>query len=103
MFSFLGQPQRACDGFSRREMLRVGGLSALGLSLPGLLAASGNPPGRGRARACVLIYLFGGPSQLETFDLKPDAPDHFRGEFRPIATNVRGVQICEHLPRLASL
>ena len=48
-----------------------------------------------------MIYLFGGPSQLDTFDLKPDAPAHFRGEFRPIASNVRGIEICEHLPRLA--
>jgi uncharacterized protein (DUF1501 family) len=101
MFSLLGHPYRACDGWTRREMLRVGGLSALGLSLPDL-RASGTSPGRGRAQACILVYLFGGPSQLETFDLKPDAPAHFRGEFRPIATNVRGIQICEHLPRLAT-
>jgi Protein of unknown function (DUF1501) len=108
MLSILGQPQRACDGFSRREMLRVGGLTALGLSLPDLLrstssaATAGNFPGRGRAHACVLIYLFGGPSQLDTFDLKPDAPSHFRGEFRPIASNIPGIQVCEHLPRLAA-
>jgi uncharacterized protein (DUF1501 family) len=108
MLSILRQPQRACDGFSRREILHVGSLAALGLSLPDLLyapssaAAAGNLPGRGRANACVLIYLFGGPSQLETFDLKPDSPAHFRGEFRPIVTNVAGMQICEHLPRLAS-
>ena len=105
MLSFLGQPQRACDGFSRRDMLHVGSLAALGLGLPNLPVASaetaGRPSGRGRANACVLIYLFGGPSQLDTFDLKPDAPSHVRGEFRPIATNVAGIQICEHLPRLA--
>lgn len=109
MLSILGKPARACDGFTRREMLHVGSLAALGLSLPQVLtgtpsvSAGGNIPGRGRARACVLIYLFGGPSQLETFDLKPDAPSHVRGEFNPIATNVSGIQICEHLPRLASL
>src|SRR5712691_747821 len=99
MLSFLGQPQRACDGFTRRDMLHVGSLAALGLSLPDLLASSsatsGGIPGRGRANACVLIYLFGGPSQLDTFDLKPDAPSHFRGEFRPIASNIPGIQICE--------
>src|SRR5260370_16299195 len=55
----------------------------------------------GRTKACVVIYLFGGPSQIDTFDLKPDAPVEFRGEFRPIATNVHGVRICEHLPKLA--
>lgn len=107
MFSILGQPLRACDGYSRREMLHVGSLAALGLTLPGLLSAasaapSGNLPGRGRAKACVLVYLFGGPSQLDTFDPKPQAPAHIRGEFRPIATSVPGIQICEHLPRLAA-
>ena len=103
MLSFLGQPQRACDGFTRRDMLRVGSLAALGVSLPDLLGSvtAGAVPGRGRARACVLVYLFGGPSQLDTFDLKPAAPSHVRGEFRPIATNIRGIQICEHVPRLA--
>src|SRR5437868_1061766 len=107
MLSILGQRYRSCDGFSRREMLHVGSLAALGVTLPDLLtsasaASSGNLPGRGRAKACVLIYLFGGPSQLDTFDPKPDAPDYIRGEFRPIATSVRGIHICEHLPRLAT-
>jgi hypothetical protein len=87
-------------------MLHVGSLAALGLSLPNLPASptetAGKTPGRARANACVLIYLFGGPSQLDTFDLKPDAPSHIRGEFRPIPTNASGVQICEYLPRLAS-
>src|SRR5262245_53610933 len=105
MLRILGQPQRTCDGLTRRDMLQVGGLTALGLSLTDVLrpsaARAANAPGRGRARACILIYLFGGPSQIDTFDLKPDAPDHFRGEFRPIATNVPGIRIVEHLPRLA--
>jgi len=104
MISFSGLAQRACDGVTRREMLRIGGLGALGLSLPGLVARAfggGVAPGFGGAKACVVIYLFGGPSQIDTFDLKPDAPTQFRGEFRPIATNVSGVQICEHLPHLA--
>jgi hypothetical protein len=57
--------------------------------------------GFGRARACVLVYLFGGPSHIDLWDLKPDAPDGFRGEFQPIDTNVPGIRICEHLPRLA--
>ena len=87
-------------------MLHVGGLAALGVGLPDLLSpaaasAPGGVAGRGRARACILIYLFGGPSQLDTFDLKPDAPAQFRGEFRPIGTRVPGIHICEHLPRLA--
>ncbi len=85
-------------------MLQLGSLAALGLTLPEVLvqaSAVRAAPSFGRARACLVIYLFGGPSQLDTFDLKPDAPDQFRGEFRPIATNVPGIQICEHLPRLA--
>src|SRR3954468_4368148 len=106
MFSITGRPERACDGSTRREMLRVGGLGALGLAWPELLglrraAAESDPRGFGRARSCVLVYLFGGPSQLDTFDMKPDAPAQFRGEFRPIPTNVPGIDICEHLPRLA--
>ncbi len=107
MLRFLGRAQRACDGFTRREMLYAGGLAALGLALPDVLkhtAASTQArsvPGFGRAKACLLVYLFGGPSQLDTFDLKPRAPSHFRGEFRPIPTNVSGIHICEHLARLA--
>src|SRR5437667_2893615 len=107
MLRFIGSAQRACDGHTRRDMLQIGGLSALALSLPDLLkhnSVGAGPPGttRGRARACIVIYLFGGPSQLDTFDLKPDAPAHFRGEFNPIRTSVPGIHICEHLPRLAA-
>lgn len=104
MFSLLGSSQRACDGITRRQMLQIGSAGALGLSLLGMpsSASPGASAGsRRRAQACILIYLFGGPSQIDTFDMKPDAPDHFRGEFRPIATSVPGLQICEHLPRLA--
>jgi hypothetical protein len=104
MLRLLGAAQRACDGWTRRDVLQAGGLSALGLTLPCVLgpavAASGGN-GFARAKACLLVYLFGGPSHIDTLDLKPDAPDGFRGEFRPIATNVTGVRICEHLPRLA--
>jgi uncharacterized protein (DUF1501 family) len=100
MFRILGNLQRACDGYSRRQVLQIGAAGALGLTLPAL-ADAGRLPQRPRARACILIYLFGGPSQLDTFDLKPGAADHFRGEFRPIATSAPGVRVCEHLPRLA--
>lgn len=91
---------------ARRELLRVGGLSLFGVTLPGVLAgrkclAEAPAPVVGRAKACIFVYLFGGPSQLETFDLKPEAPSGFRGEFAPIATNVSGIQIAEHLPHLA--
>jgi hypothetical protein len=84
---------------SRRRWLQLGGLGVLGLSLPRLLRAE-SPR---HARSCVLFLLHGGPSQLDTWDLKPAAPDGIRGEFRPIATTVPGIQICEHLPRLARL
>jgi hypothetical protein len=85
---------------TRRDLLLVGGLSALDLLFP-RAAASAGPAGFGRAKACVVVYLFGGPSHIDMWDLKPDAPAEVRGEFRPIATAVPGVRLCEHLPRLA--
>jgi uncharacterized protein (DUF1501 family) len=84
---------------NRREFLRAGALTLFGLGLPELLAAQG--PRRGRAKACIVLFMWGGPAQQDTWDLKPDAPDAYRGEFRPIQTTVPGLQICEHLPRLA--
>ncbi|HXG10021.1 MAG TPA: DUF1501 domain-containing protein [Gemmataceae bacterium] len=96
---------RRCDGPTRRDMLRVGSLTALGLTLPDwfrLRAAAREKPA-GRAKSCILLWLDGGPSHLETFDLKPDAPSEVRGPFRPIATNVPGIQICELLPNTARM
>src|SRR5262249_28099695 len=96
-------PVRRCDGLTRRDMIRVGGLTALGLSLfnrPRLLA---NPSRARRARSCILLWLDGGPSHLETFDLKPDAPSEVRGPFQPMATKVPGTQICELLPHTAQI
>lgn len=81
----------------RRELLRAGALSLFGLGLPNLLAKA---PAR-RPRSCIILFMWGGPAQQDTWDLKPDAPDVYRGEFKPIATSVPGVQICEHLPMLA--
>src|SRR2546423_9373353 len=87
----------------RRAFLQAGVLSPLGLGLSQWLqsAARAVPPRAGTAKACILLYMTGGPAQHETFDPKPNAPVGIRGEFRPIATNVPGIQICEHLPRLA--
>ncbi|MFO0877834.1 MAG: DUF1501 domain-containing protein [Gemmataceae bacterium] len=105
MLRILGSTTRLCDGLTRREALRAGGLGLLGLTLADLDA--GAAPGAaslrrfGQAKSCILLYLYGAPSQLETFDLKPEAPDDVRSQFRPIATSVPGVQICEHLPRTA--
>jgi hypothetical protein len=104
MLSIPATGARLCDGLTRREWLRVGGLSAFGLSLPQLLAAPkpAAPSGRfGKAKSCILIFLTGGPPQHETWDPKPDAPAEVRGEFKPIATNLPGVRVCELMPRLA--
>lgn len=92
----------------RRELLRVGSLSLLGLGLPECLAAqttaasAGSRAGSfGRAKACILLFMWGGPAQQDTWDLKPHAPVEIRGEFKPISTRVPGIQICEHFPQLA--
>lgn len=91
---------------SRRELLRIGGLRLQGLSLSRLLllrsASAGNHlAGSQDRRSCVFIFLFGGPSQLDMWDMKPQASREIRGEFQPIATSAPGVQVCEHLPLLA--
>src|SRR4029079_18955801 len=105
MISIPGSPQRWCDGVRRREFLQIGCLGAAGLSLPDLFRAraqaSSPAPGAGRARACILLFMGGGPPQMDTFDLKPDAPAGVRGEFPPIATSVPGTQISSLLPALA--
>jgi hypothetical protein len=89
-------------GLSRRELLQIGGLGVFGLHLPRLLATQPDPR-HGRARSCILVFAWGGPSQLDTWDPKPDAPAEVRGVFQPIATSVPGVRISEHFPRLARL
>jgi hypothetical protein len=86
---------------TRREVLRAGSASLFGLSLPQLLQAHAAGSRTGRARACIVLFMWGGPAQQDTWDLKPDAPVDYRGEFKPIATSVPGVQVCEHLPQLA--
>src|SRR6478672_7265351 len=97
---------------TRREVLRVGGLGigSHGLGLPTLLrareaagagAAGAGLHGFGRAKACIVLFMWGGPAQQDTWDLKPDAPEQVRGEFKPIPTTVPGLTVCEHLPLLA--
>lgn len=93
---------------TRREVLRAGGLGLLGMGLPTLLRARGERPALdglessfGRAKACIFLFMWGGPAQQETWDLKPEAPENIRGEFRPIETNVPGIWISEHFPLLS--
>src|SRR5262245_52702174 len=94
-----------CTGLSRRTFLRVGGLSALGLSLPAFLRARAQAAGRGpadrKAVSCILLWMQGGPSHHDTFDPKPEAPVEVRGEFGTIPTTLPGVRIAEHMPLLA--
>jgi hypothetical protein len=113
MLSILGNRIRLCDGITRREMLRIGGLGFTGLAWSDLLRARDTEPGRsrasarrgtfGKAKSCIVIFNYGGPSHIDTFDPKPDATPEIRGEFRPIATRVPGITIAEHLPRLARI
>jgi hypothetical protein len=96
---------RSCRGPSRRELLRIGLLSAWGLGLDEWFRlrarAASAAPGAGRAKSCILIWLGGGPSHIDTFDPKPAAPAEYRGEFKPIATSVPGLSLSEVFPRLA--
>ena len=124
MLTIPGPQSRTCDGMSRRSCLRIGGLALGGLALPEILRAEaviaarnsantqtrsvseGVPPSsvsRKTANGIIMVLLPGGPTHLDTFDLKPDAPAEIRGEFRPIATNVPGIDICELMPRLAGI
>jgi len=111
MFSLDDRPYTLCDRISRRELMRIGGLNLMGLSLPALLAAqargatagAGSDPTFGRAKNIIYLWLQGGPPQHETFDPKPLAPVEIRGNFQPISTNVPGIQFCELLPRTAAI
>ncbi len=112
MFSISGPPTRCCEGTSRREWLRVGGLSALGLTLPDLWQARASAAIAGksvrdghfaRAKSCIVVFLFGAPAHQDTWDMKPDSPSEVRGEFRPVPSRVPGTWVCEHMPHLARL
>ncbi len=106
MLKILGPPDRGrqfCDGVSRRNFIKIGGLGALGLSLPNLLAQEAKAGIRNSHKSVILIYLVGGPPHQDMFDLKPNAPPDIAGPHRPIGTNVPGIQICELFPKMARM
>jgi hypothetical protein len=112
MLRVLSTPKRLCDGLTRRDLLQVGGIGACGLGLGhflGLRALAGESDDSrtaasfGRAKHCILLYLYGAPSQLETFDMKPNAPLEIRGTMQPIPSVLPGLDVCEHLPRIAGM
>ena len=104
MLTVWGDTQRFCDGLNRRNFLKIGAFGA-GLTLAEMLhlRSLAGTSSSARQKAAIMIYLPGGPSHMDMYDLKPDAPKEFRGEFNPIDTNVTGVQICEHMPRQAKM
>ncbi len=103
MLRVLGSRKKLCDGLTRRDLIQAGGISLLGLGLNDLLASPLQPTTKGRAKNVIMLFLYGGCSQLDTFDPKPDAPDDIRGPFRSIPTSLPGVRVSEHLPRLAKM
>jgi hypothetical protein len=103
MLTIWGRPHRGdCDGVSRRDFLRIGGLALGGLALPDLLRAESTGAARTH-KSVIMVFLAGGPPHQDMVDLKLNAPAMIRGEFRPIETNVAGIWICEHMPRVARL
>lgn len=110
MLSLFGRATKLCDGISRREMLRVGGLAIGGLTLADVLRAreaagsdSNGPKTKRRSKSVIMVWLRGGPSHIDSYDMKPEAPPEIRGEFRAAATNVPGIQICDLMPRQATM
>src|SRR5437867_1977401 len=95
-----------CHGVTRRSFLQVGTAGLAGMALPSLLGlekAGAVEPSRARIKNVITIFLVGSPGHLDTWDMKPDAPAEVRGRFRPIPTNVNGIQICEHFPLMARI
>src|SRR5690606_6206943 len=109
MLNITGKAARFCDGLSRRQFLQVGGLSTFGLGLTDLLRcessqAQGAVSGKHRSkRSVILIWQHGGPSQLDTFDMKPEAPSEYRGPYRSIPSSLPGLDVCELMPHHARI
>jgi hypothetical protein len=104
MLTLMGSGKKFCDGLSRRSFLQIGAFGA-GLTMADLLQAkeAQGPVAKSSFKSAIMIYLPGGPSHMDMYDLKPDAPKEFRGEFNPIKTNVPGCEICEHFPLQAKM
>ena len=103
MFTLFGKTHRHCDGIGRREFLTAGALAVGGLTLADLLRLEAAADIKSSEKAVINIHLDGGPPQMDTIDLKPQAPVEIRGEFKPIATNLVGFQVCELMPKLARI
>lgn len=103
MLTILGPKQRFCDNISRRNFLKIGTLGLGGLTLPQLLRSEDQIGIKKSHKSVIMIFLPGGPSHQDIFDLKPNAPSEIRGEFKPISTNVSGIEICEHLPMMSKM
>src|SRR5262249_21273974 len=106
MIRVLGGPKRLCDGLTRRDLLHAGSIGLFGLGLADWTTparAEAMIGGFGKAKSCILLYLYGAPSQLETFDPKPAAPAEIRGEFGSIPSVVPGIDVCERLPLMAQV
>jgi len=103
MLTITGSRGHFCDSVPRRDFLKIGGLAMGGLSLPQLLRAESLSGSRHSHKAVIMIFLAGGPPHQDMVDLKPEAPAEIRGEFSPIATNVPGIEICEHMPQIAGM
>src|SRR5437870_1414000 len=111
MLRILGSPKKLCSGWTRRDMLQAGTLGFFGLRLSDLLRLTEvqanearQPPSHfGRAKSCILLHLYGSPSQLETVDMKPEAPVEIRGELKSISSSLPGLEVCELLPNFAKV
>src|SRR4026209_373211 len=110
MLTIPGRPVRTCEGFSRRELMRIGGAALLGLNLPEFFSWKASAASRkndqpiqafGAAKSVIMLFLQGGPSHIDIWDPKPDAPANIRGEFKAIKTKVDGIQVSETMPMLA--
>src|SRR5438552_3939689 len=109
MLQVMSSPRRLCNGVTRRELLEVCGTSLIGLGLPHLLQAEQTAPqaakrgGFGSAKQCIILFLYGSPSQLETVDFKPNAPLEIRGTLQSIPSVVPGLDVCEYMPHMAKM